>query len=207
MFARIYYALLTFLFPSKTGTIWEQINTKDLMKIYRVQAMYSVTNAVALLPYRNPSVRELMWTLKYRGKQSIARHFGTILAAYINERHPKRENLLLIPIPLSQKRRCERGFNQTEVIVRACIDHHPQISYSNLLVRTKDNEHQARLSREKRLQNIKGAFAVEDPHKQLRGAYIILIDDVVTTGATMNEARKVLLRAGAKKVTCVAIAH
>ena len=208
MLTRIYYELLAFLFPSRTGVVWEQIQYEDIAARYAITTIYSVTNGVALLPYRDPRVRELLWTLKYRGKKSIAKQFGTLLAHYINEQHTQKQNLLLVPVPLSQKRLRERGFNQTESIVRACVDKIPHLSYSsNLLVRTKDNEHQARLSRKKRLENIKGAFAVDDPDNMLADAHIILVDDVVTTGATLAEARSALIQAGARQVTCVAIAH
>ena len=78
---------------------------------------------------------------------------------------------------------------------------------SNILTKTRETPTQVSLGdRAERLENLKNAFAVRAPEK-VRGAHVVLVDDVTTTGATLLEARGELLRAGARKVTCLAVAH
>jgi competence protein ComFC len=117
---------------------------------------------------------------------------------------------IFIPIPLSPKRRRERGFNQAELIARNLFllgkDDDFEIK-DNILVKPKDTAHQAQLeNRTKRLRNLSGTFQVRNPELIL-GKNIILIDDVTTTGATLTEARKILLEAGARKVIAFTFAH
>ena len=123
---------------------------------------------------------------------------------------------ILIPIPLSSKRYRERGFNQAELI---CIEL-VKISKTrgevftlakNVLIKIKETEHQARIKdRSVRLKNLVGSFAIKNQEKNsefLKGKNIILIDDITTTGATLNEARKILRQAGVRKVIAFTVAH
>ena len=144
---------------------------------------------------------------------------------------------LLIPIPLSAKRYHERGYNQAELIckelVRLSRNHltkNPLASplsggnnlspltrggqeglrlENNILIKPKETEHQARIhNRNERLKNIIGSFAVKNSSENLiKKRNIILIDDITTTGATLNEARKVLKQAGARKIIAFTLAH
>jgi competence protein ComFC len=140
---------------------------------------------------------------------------------------------ILIPIPLSPARYRERGYNQSELICEEIINlskaNHLTPSPSpwqgeggqrpgevftlekNILVKTKETEHQARIKdRRTRLKNIVGSFAVKNTEENLskiKNRNIILIDDITTTGATLNEAKKVLKKAGARKVIAFTVAH
>jgi ComF family protein len=107
------------------------------------------------------------------------------------------EQILVIPIPLSKKRLRWRGFNQAEILARPLCD---AFGYclSLDLKRTEHIKPQAELSGKERLANIRGAFRWTGP--SLAGRTIILIDDVVTTGATLGEAAGVLRRAGAERI-------
>ena len=80
---------------------------------------------------------------------------------------------------------------------------------NNILIKPKETEHQARIeNRQKRLKNILGSFSVKNEKVELvKGRNIILIDDIATTGATLNEARKILKQAGAGKIIAFTIAH
>lgn len=104
---------------------------------------------------------------------------------------------LIIPVPLSRKRRRWRGFNQAEILARefAAGFSYP-LSYG--LKRIKHRRAQASLSEAERLKNLSGVFAYSGPN--LDGRTIILIDDVVTTGATLNEAALTLRAQGAEKI-------
>lgn len=141
---------------------------------------------------------------------------------------------ILIPIPLSPKRYRERGFNQAELICKEIIKIHltPPASHSsplqqswrgaggevsisdknlnllkNVLFKPKDTEHQARIKdRRERLKNISGSFVVKNS-QLIKNRNIILIDDILTTGATLNEARKTLKQSGARKIIAFTVAH
>ena len=117
---------------------------------------------------------------------------------------------ILIPIPLAPKRKKERGFNQTLLICEKLIDLDKNKNFKlekDVLIKPKDGEHQARIEdRNKRLKNIIGSFSIKNMEK-IKSRNIILIDDVTTTGATLNEARKILKKAGVKKVIAFTVAH
>ena len=115
---------------------------------------------------------------------------------------------VLIPVPLHPKKHHARGYNQTEWIAQALIKHlnSEDVTLStDILTRVKNTPSQAhQKNKVARIQNMKDAFSVID---DLRGKDILLLDDVVTTGATLMSAKKALLTSGARNVLCVAVAH
>jgi len=185
----------------------------------------SATWIYPLYDYRHPPVKKSIWLLKYKGKKEFAKIFaenmyGRIIEEIADLRVMNNfQNPILIPIPLSRKRNNERGYNQALLIcnnlikidnqnahLRHGVDVH-FILEKNILIKTKDMEHQARIeNRQKRIKNIIGSFAVKNKDI-IKNRNIILIDDVTTTGATLNEAKKVLREAGAKKIIAFTIAH
>jgi len=173
-----------------------------------------------LFDYRNPLVKKSIWLLKYKGKKRLGIVFAEVMHGAILEELSELSvmenfrNPILIPIPLAQKRQRERGFNQAEFICKYLIEIDKKNNSGgnfklekDILVKPKDTEHQARIEdRQKRLKNIVGSFFVKNPEK-IKGRNIIIIDDVSTTGATLNEARKILKQAGAKKIVAFTVAH
>ncbi len=119
-------------------------------------------------------------------------------------------DVILIPIPLSKKRLHERGYNQAELICSELIklDKNINLRYSvDVLIKIKETEHQARIKdRRVRLKNLTGSFGVRNENL-IKNRNIILIDDITTTGATLNEAKKVLKLSGARKVIAFTVAH
>ena len=114
-------------------------------------------------------------------------------------------NFYLVPLPLHRRRLLERGFNQSQLLadyLSQCLSL-PIISEN--LWRKKYRKQQAKLSAKKRLDNIKGAFAIREKNIFF-GKKILLVDDVVTTGASLNEAAKVVRLAGASTVWGITIA-
>ncbi|MEI8339194.1 MAG: phosphoribosyltransferase family protein [bacterium] len=169
-----------------------------------------------IFSYQNEMIKTAVWEIKYRGHRELAKKFGGLIydhlleqvaedAVFSNFKKP-----LIVPIPITSKRRRERGFNQTERLAEAIIEKDQNTNFEYLkdcLVKIKETPSQARsTSRSERLRNLANSFEAKDPEK-IRGRNIILLDDVITTGATMSEARKTLLGAGAKKVLCVSLAH
>lgn len=172
-----------------------------------------------LYDYRDPSVKKCLHLFKYKGKRRLAAVFAqslyenmleelTDLGALENFHDP-----ILIPIPLSSKRLRERGYNQAELICRKIIslaDIRDSVYLqleTGILYKPHDTEHQARIKdRRQRLENMRGTFAIKNADK-IKGRNIILIDDILTTGATLSEARRVLRDAGARKVVAFTVAH
>lgn len=172
-----------------------------------------------LYDYRHPGVKKVLWLFKYSGKSRLAGPLGEALCEVLFEELADRallENFrepLLIPVPLSPARFRERGYNQAERLARAiavtCAARGgPALAVaSDVLQKPRDTEHQARLrDRRKRLENLRGTFAVSDPLR-VRGRNVILVDDILTTGATLSEARTVLRNAGARRIIALTVAH
>ena len=186
-----------------------------------------------LYDYRHPTIKKSLWLFKYKSKKKLASVFAEILYNKITEELSELSilenfvNPILIPIPLSTKRRHERGYNQTELVCielikinnlrstdakaladRHCVDMRLE---KNILIKIKDIEHQARIKdRKERIKNIIGSFAIKNPEKNIeliKNKNVILIDDILTTGATLSEARKVLKQAGARKIIAFTVAH
>ncbi len=168
-----------------------------------------------LYDYRHPPIKKALWMLKYKGKTRLANIFAEVLHGRIMEELSDlslMENFndaLLVPIPLSKKRYKERGYNQSELICKELlkIDQRSFQLETKVLIKPTETEHQARIeNRKQRLKNIVGSFAVTNA-EQIQNRNIILIDDITTTGATLNEARKVLKKAGTRKIIAFTVAH
>ena len=111
----------------------------------------------------------------------------------------------LLPLPLTPRRLRERGFNQTQLLARA-LD--PSKVHTDVLLRVKDTAAQSTLPRAERLLGLKGAYALEPLRAaEVRHKRIVLLDDVMTTGATLHEAAHVLRRAGALHITALVLAR
>lgn len=182
-----------------------------------------------LYDYRHPPIKNALWFLKYKGRKRLAKLFAEIIYEKMIEELSELSVLqnftkpILIPIPLSTKRYHERGFNQAELICQELIKINnlrnsvnvgatDLMLENNILIKPKDGEHQARIKdRQTRLKNMAGSFAIKNSRTKeeikIKGRNIILIDDITTTGATLNEARKTLKGAGARKVIAFTVAH
>ena len=173
-------------------------------------------NHHAVFAYKHPLVREAIWQVKYNRNRILTNTLGGIIAEEIvellseNLSVQKEREILLIPIPISTTRRRERGYNQSELLARAVSEHCPglHLLYSpNLLLKTKETHHQSKSkNRQERLKNLIDSFSVTDKDR-IADKTVILIDDVITTGATMREAEKTLIKYGAKEIICIALAH
>lgn len=146
--------------------------------------------------------------MKYRDHPSFAKIFGEIAAHRLR---PHLESLraaapVLVPVPLHPVRRRERGFNQSELLAQTFAKHWNVECRPRALRRVKYTEAQVRLDGAQRLQNVSNAFA---PARalNLEARTVILIDDVITTGATISACARVLIAAGAGRVGAAALAR
>ena len=119
-----------------------------------------------------------------------------------------READLVVPVPLHRWRLFRRRYNQSALLARALAQAAGKPVFARLLVRRRPTPSQGGLSRSGRLANVRGAFAVSPQHRdRLRDRAILLVDDVLTTGATVGECARVLRRAGAARVDVVTLAR
>lgn len=109
---------------------------------------------------------------------------------------------IVVPVPMHPKRMRERGFNQSETLAKA-IAGKLDLPCENALIRTRNTVQQARLTGKARMRNLKGAFRAESP---VNGKWVLLVDDVYTTGTTAHECAAALKAAGAKYVSYLAYA-
>ncbi len=166
-----------------------------------------------ILAYRDRHVRAAVWELKYRKNVAVAKLFAEILA---DELGKLPGDIIIVPIPLSEKRRHERGYNQIELILEQLPKDARWTIAPELLRRKHHTIPQATLSRAERLKNLEGCFEVPSGSGRPGAAEnvldktdkkVILVDDVMTTGSTLRQAREALLRAGAREVIAIALAH
>ncbi len=149
-----------------------------------------------------PPVDRMVAALKFSGQLPLARAFGTLLA----QRAPTvlREADALCPVPLAFERLSERGFNQAQEIARRCAEAGSLKLRPEILLRTRHTAAQMALEMAERRRNVRGAFVARG---NLDGARIVVIDDVMTTGATLDEVADALKRAGALQVTNLVVAR
>lgn len=114
------------------------------------------------------------------------------------------ERAALIPVPLAASRQRQRGYNQSECLARALAPLWNVPVRVDLLVRSRSTQTQTRLTPEERVRNVHGAFSATSAAREaLRGAHVVLVDDVVTTAATLNACAAVLYDAGARIISYV----
>ena len=156
-------------------------------------------------PYSNNDIKTLIHQLKYKRISKIAAILGAELGEYFLKMSPKiPPNSLIIPIPLHKHRHIERGFNQSELIAKF-ISKKIKIPILTALKKIKSTPDQTELSGEKRRKNIKGVFSITN-QEQIKGKNIILVDDVKTTGSTIEEAAGILKKSGAKRIWALTVA-
>ena len=144
--------------------------------------------------------------IKYSGKSYIIKSLGPLLANFAKNWIAKTGDTVLMPVPLHKKKLKQRGFNQSALFVKnisPALGIHADL-YS--LIRTRYTKSQAGLSLEQRRKNVKGAFALKEG-RDIKGKTVILVDDVATTGNTINECAGILKKAGAEKVLGLTLAR
>jgi ComF family protein len=168
-----------------------------------------------LLPPYVRAVRSACWlpggtaaaivhALKYDGWTAIAEAMALRMARLAWPGDVIRERTAVVPVPLAAPRQRERGFNQSERLARAlAVEWHCPM-WSSVLERRRATATQTRLTPEDRRRNVFGAFrALPTAREALRGAHIVLVDDVITTGATLSACAAALLSGGARIISYV----
>ncbi len=151
------------------------------------------------------AARALVRALKFRGALGAAAPLGSVLGAALDELAPGAVGI--VPVPLHWRRRWQRGHNQSAALARAVAAARPGFRVLAALRKPRATRPQVGLGGGRRRRNVDGAFAVARLHiPKVLGARLVLVDDVVTTAATLRAARDVLVAAGASEVTLAAAA-
>ena len=209
------WQLLDIILPKRSDfAITEELTAETIATLPQAEPVSGMNWIHPLFRYKDNRVRAIIWELKYRYNTKALDYIGRVLFDEIIELlsdiilFDGQAKFILMPIPISDKRRAERGYNQSEYIAKSIISHdleHILLYAPQWLEKPFDTPRQSySLSREERMKNLVGCFTA-DP--RVEGHYVILIDDVTTTGSTLCEARKTLLSAGAVNVYAFTIAH
>jgi len=170
-----------------------------------------------LFDYQNPLVKKSIWALKYHQKKALGKFFGTALyreffKQLARDGKGSKEEIVLIPIPASAKANSTRGYNHAHVIAKTILlaAKNDGLTFTiehAVLYKKRENLKQATVrERSKRKENVESVFGVRGGEK-LEGKTLILIDDVITTGATISEAKRALKEYKPKRILAIAVAH
>lgn len=162
--------------------------------------------AFAPCAYEGP-VKDLIHEFKYNNKDYLAATLSRLMLDFIREYNVPVNSLdLIVPVPLHPARLREREFNQAELLARKIASSYKITISADNLARRRYTKNQAELESQDRLVNVKDSFAVKTP-KLFKGKNILLVDDVMTTGATSSEAALALKNAGANTVLVLTLAN
>jgi ComF family protein len=151
-------------------------------------------------------IMEAIHQFKYARKSYLANSLGFLLASFARKWLHRADSFLMMPVPLHPKRLRERDFNQSLLLARYAA---PLLGLELdflSLKRIRYTQPQTGLKSDERRKNVRGAFEIDD-RKVVKGRCVLLVDDVTTTGNTLNECARTLKRAGAKEVFCLTLAR
>lgn len=160
-------------------------------------AKYKCSYIRSALCFNEPS-RALVHAFKYEKYVCAAKFFAPLMYKTFKENPPYFEAELMAPVPIHKSRMRKRGFNQARLLAEE-LSKYNHIPAEDILLRVNKTKSQTSLNREERKENIKDAFKLK-PGVSVKGKAVILIDDVCTTGATLEECARVLKKAGAREV-------
>jgi ComF family protein len=160
----------------------------------------------ALCAFRSKgAMRHLIHRMKYRNEPFLARDLVLFALEDVSvQRHLA--GSFLIPVPLYQSRQHARGYNQARILAKEFSLHVAGCAFLDVLERTRDTGQQVKFNREQRVQNMDDAFRISKKSKLPAGRYVV-VDDVLTTGATLSACAVALRIGGASHIDAVALAH
>jgi len=211
---KLYHYIMSLLFPPKCvlcGRLLKRNETdlcpdcrRDAPQYPNRKEKLQFLDSFAAVWYYEGSVRKSLLRYKFYNARSFAGPYGRLLAMKLLQIHPEGFEVLTW-VPVSRLRRFRRGYDQVELLARA-VGKELGMDPVPTLQKVRHNRPQSRIfGEEKRRANVLGAYRVPD-REQIAGKRVLLLDDILTTGATAGECARVLLSAGAKEVHCAAVA-
>ena len=211
---KLWYWILNLLYPPRCVLCRRLLKKEetDLCTDCRYEAPFfpdtkrnlQFLDSFAAVWYYESSVRGSLLRFKFRGARGYAASYGKLLAMRLMQQYPEGFEVLTW-IPVSRLRKLRRGYDQVELLAKAVGRELGMIPVSTLK-KVRHNRQQSRISESaQRRANVLGVYQVTDPDL-IRDRRVLLLDDILTTGATASEAGRVLLTAGAKEVHCAAVA-
>lgn len=187
----------------ETGFTAMQENTVEK----RFYGRLPIQTATAAYYFTKESLMQhLMHQLKYKGNKEVGVYLGKLLGYQLLQSNRFNDVDVLVPLPLNPKREFKRGYNQAMMICEGIAEVLQKPIASKAVIRTVFTETQTKNDRIHRWENMDGVFAVMD-EKQLKNKHVLLIDDIITTGATLEACGKVLLENNLKAISIAAVAY
>lgn len=198
--------LIPILFPSQY--------TKNTLSLVPKAPEPDHKNIFALYDYHSDSGKKLIYAIKKSNdlwlSHLVAKEMSLHLKEYLSDQSLFSFYLepLIVPVPLTQKSLKKRGFNQIDFTSRY-LSKELNATYSPLIIKEKETKKQALLKNKKdRFDNVRSCFHIQKGKENFfKNKDVIIVDDLITTGATIQEIEKVLLRNGARNVIAITIAH
>lgn len=176
-------------------------NNNNMVKQFHVEK----NDFLCFSPYTySGPIKKSIWKFKFRNHKEYAFYFSFSINQALNKLNPELTFDFITSVPISKERLKERGYNQTEIFAKQ-ISRMRNTKYKRLLVKTVNNLPQHTLPAEERYKNVKGVYSIKKSGI-MKNKKILLCDDIITTGNTICECRKILLNAGASEVICATIA-
>lgn len=178
---------------------------KDIVPLSLGGGIKSYCDGVVCAGKYQHSLKKAIRDYKFNERPSFYRAFGELIADKVNRTLNQYPLDVIVPVPMSRKRIAQRGYNQAALIALRASQILSVPLEAKSIVKVKDTQRQSSLGRQERLINLNGAFEVTSSCSYV-GKTVLLIDDIITTGSTLNECSKALKAAGAKYVFGAVIA-
>ena len=171
----------------------------------KLAGRFPFEHATALYYFRRGgTVQQLIHAIKFHGNSELCLMMGRKLGLALLRSGHFDDVDILVPVPLHWRRKLQRGYNQSELLCRGIAEVFPRPINRRAMVRHRNTKKQSMQESSNRSMNVEGAFRVNRP-KELEGRHVLLVDDVVTTGATMIACARELLKAGDVKVSLLSL--
>jgi len=184
-------------------------STLEIFSFHQKHRTSNLSDLYFAVSYQKPLIQNLIQKFKYQPFiKELAKPLAVLIIKHFQllGNKPSFPQAILIPVPLTKKKQKQRGFNQAEEIAKELSNFLNIPLINNVLIKIKETLPQVELSGGERKENMKGAFFCQESNK-IKVKTILLIDDVFTTGSTLEECARILKKAGAKEVLGIVVAR